>query len=153
MILSVNHFILQTNLSYWQNGFFLVGSCCWLLKLFVGSSFSINTQQTDWLFGCFDIYERLFNGYQNVEMWHKHNCKHVSGYAHTHTRAREHIMPADFRFCANRFYLTFLWKLFEWIWCGCLRVRVCEHVSQLVHKFCAQLNLLKRNVCGLATQW
>lgn len=105
--------------------------CCWLFKLFVGSSLLHQYTANGPTLGYFDIYESLFNGYRNVE-----TCD-ISTIANTpHHRLR------IFALLCKSILFDISMEIIRMNMCDC----ACVYVSQVVHKFCAQLNSLKRNV-------
>lgn len=84
--------------------------CCWLSKLFVVSSTRIKTN-VNGLMGAL-TFMKVYS--MVIEMW-KYDIITI---AHTLTA----ITSEDFRFCANRFYLAFLWK---WIRMNVMWIGVC----------------------------
>lgn len=125
MILSVNHFILPTNLSYWQNGFFglllllllTFQIVCWL-ETFA----SIHSKRTDsWVF--WHLWKSIQWLSKCGDVWHKHNCKHATSSAE------------DFRSFVQ---IDFIWHFYgnysnEYVWlCVCVCIASCTQILRTI---------------------
>lgn len=124
MILSVNHFILPTNLSYWQNGFFglLLLLLTFQIVCWLESFASIHSKRTDsWVF--WHLWKSIQWLSKCGDVWHKHNCKHATSSAE------------DFRSFVQ---IDFIWHFYgnysnEYVWlCVCVCIASCTQILRTI---------------------